>query len=199
MLVQAQAGFKQVPFQLAAGDTVFLYTDGVEEAKRSFRDSAFKITACDEPGLKENESHGGTHNKGADNEELGNERIHGIIDAVFGRRAYRLLKHHNPAGQEPLDFDFGKCQGTVEEAVLAMVAVEKVFRIYPDPSAGPEDRVYVDKRIDAFLREHFSLYGRYFSRPLATSDAAAADSVAYTHLKEDEQYDDLTILAVRKK
>jgi len=199
MLVQAQAGFQQVPYQLAAGDTVFLYTDGVEEAKRHFRDSGFDVVACAEPGLQENESHGGTHNKGADNEEMGDERIRGIIDAVFGRREYRLFKHHNPAGDEPLVFDFSKCQGTVEEAVLAMVAVEKVFRIYPDPSAGADDRVYVDKRIEAFLREHFSLFDRYFGRPLAGAGDVVAGTTAYTHLKEDEQYDDLTILAVRKK
>jgi hypothetical protein len=130
---------------------------------------------------------------------MGDERIRGIIDALFGRREYRLVKHHNPAGDEPLVFDFSKCRGTVEEAVLAMVAVEKVFRIYPDPSAGPDDRVYVDKRIDAFLRAHFSLFDRYFGRPQAGAGDVAAGTAAYTHLKEDEQYDDLTILAVRKK
>jgi serine phosphatase RsbU (regulator of sigma subunit) len=199
MIVQAQAGFQQVPYQLASGDTVFLYTDGVEEAKRHFRDTAFNVVACAEPGLQDNESHGGTHNKGADNEEMGDGRIRGIIDAVFGRREYRLVKHHNPMGDEPLAFDFGRCQGTVEEAVLAMVSAEKVFRLYPDPSAGPDDRVYVDKRIDAFLRAHFSLFDRYFGHPLAGAEGVPAGTVAYTHLKEDEQYDDLTILAVRKK
>jgi hypothetical protein len=96
-------------------------------------------------------------------------------------------------------FDFTGCAGTVEEAVLAMVAVEKVFRLYLDPSAGPEDRVYMDKRIDAFLRRHFNLFGKYFSHPLETGEETPPDRVAYARLKEDEQYDDLTILAVRKK
>jgi serine phosphatase RsbU (regulator of sigma subunit) len=199
MLIQMQAGFKQVPYQLASGDTLFMYTDGVEEAKRHFRDSSYRVVACEEPGLQDNESHGGTHARGAESEEMGNERIRGIIDAVFGGREFRLIKHHNPVPEEPLQFDFSKCRGTVEETVLALVAVEKVFRLYTDPSAGPDDRVYVDKRIDAFLREHFPLFPKYFSHPLTGGEETPPDAVAYTHLKEDEQYDDLTILAVRKK
>jgi len=196
-LVETQAGFKMVTQQLQAEDTVFLFTDGIEEAKRSFRNERFQPIACDEPGLEENEEHGGTHLKGSDNEELGIIRIYDIINAVFNRQVFRLLKFHNPVPEEDLVFDFTGCAGTVEEAVLAMVSVEKVFRIYLDPDATMEDRVAVDKHIDAFLRKHFKQFDRYFRAPIQSEEERPV--VTYGRLKEDEQYDDLTILAIRKK
>ena len=196
-LVEMQAGFKMVTQQLQGGDTVFMFTDGIEEAKRSFRDERFQPITCDEPGLAENEEHGGTHLKGSDNEELGIIRIYDIINAVFNRQVFRLLKFHNPIPEEDLVFDFAECAGTVEEAVLAMVSVEKVFRIYPDPKATLEDRVSVDKNIDAFLKKHFKQFDRYFQAPIQSEEEEPV--VTYGGLKEDEQYDDLTILAIRKK
>ncbi len=196
-LVEMQAGFKIVPQQLQAGDTVFLFTDGIEEAKRSFRNERFQPIPCNEPGLAENEEHGGTHLKGSDNEELGLIRIYDIINAVFNRQVFRLLKFHNPIPEEDLIFDFTECAGTVEEAVLAMVSVEKVFRIYPDPDATMDDRVSVDKNIDAFLKSYFKQFDRYFRAPIQSEEEQPV--VVFGRLKEDEQYDDLTILAIRKK
>jgi hypothetical protein len=196
-LLKMQAGFKLVAQQLQAGDTVFLFTDGIEEAKRLFRNERFQPVVCDEPDLEENQEHGGTHLKGSNNEELGLHRIYEIINSVFNRRIFTLIKYHNPVANEELTFDFSSCQGSVEEAVLAMVAVEKVFRLYPDPAATVEDRVIVDKNIDGFLKKHFDQYARYFKAPLAGEENGS--TVTYTQLKEDEQYDDLTVLAIRKK
>ena len=196
-LVEMQAGFKMVTQQLQAGDTVFLFTDGIEEAKRSFRNERFQPITCAEPGLEENEEHGGTHLKGSDNEELGIIRIYDIINAVFNRQVFRLLKFHNPIPEEDLLFDFTECAGTVEEVVLAMVSVEKVFRIYPDPDATMDDRVSVDQNIDAFLKKYFKQFDRYFRAPIQSEEEQPV--VTYGRLKEDEQYDDLTILAIRKK
>jgi serine phosphatase RsbU (regulator of sigma subunit) len=196
-LVDMKGGFQLVSQQLQAGDTVFLFTDGIEEAKRTFRNERFEPVICDEPGLEENAEHGGTHIKGADNEELGQIRIYDIINAVFNRQSFRLVKFHNPIPEEDLLFDFSECGGTVEEAVLAMVSVEKVFRLNPDPSATAEDHVSVDKNIDAFLKKHFKQYDRYFRTAVAGDEEHSY--VTYSHLKEDDQYDDLTILAIRKK
>ena len=47
------------------------------------------------------------------------------------------------------------CEGSVKDGVLAMVAVEKVFRMYRSPDAGPRDTIEVESEIDRFLREHF--------------------------------------------
>jgi hypothetical protein len=196
-LVDMKGGFQLVSQQLQSGDTVFLFTDGIEEAKRTFRNERFETIVCDEPGLEENAEHGGTHLKGSDNEELGQIRIYDIINAVSNRQTFRLVKFHNPIPEEDLLFDFTNCDGTVEEAVLAMVSVEKVFRLNPDPSATADDHVDVDKNIDAFLKKHFKQYERYFQRKVGSDEEHSF--VTYSNIKEDDQYDDLTILAIRKK
>jgi len=197
MLVETQAGFKTVLKKMESGDILFLFTDGLEEAKRHFRDEKFNITVCSEPNLKEGELHGNTHAVGSDNEEYGIPRIHEIINAVLSRRKYSLYKYHNPIHDETLTFDFTNCKGNINEAVLALIAIERVFRIYPDPKAGETERIFIDRGIGEFLEEHFEQYSDYFSHRIETDEKG--QYVGFSHLKEDEQYDDLTILAVRKK
>ena len=124
-------------------------------------------------------------------------RFQRVVEAVFHKGTYALEKNHNPVANENLSFDFSGCAGTTEEAVLGVVAVEKVFRLYPDPSAKPDDVVRVDRKIDLFLEKHFDQYKTYFKN--RTENPEEPDYVFFPHLKEDEQYDDLTILAVHKK
>jgi hypothetical protein len=57
--------------------------------------------------------------------------------------------------------------------------------------------VEVDRNIDAFLKKHFKQYNRYFQRIVTSEEDRSY--VTYSGLKEDDQYDDLTILAIRKK
>ncbi|MCD6121965.1 MAG: SpoIIE family protein phosphatase [Spirochaetales bacterium] len=197
MLVEAQAGFKTVLEKMERGDILFLFTDGLEEAKRHFRDEKFNITVCNEPGLKEGELHGNTHTVGSDNEELGIPRIHEVINAVLSRRKYSLYKYHNPIPDETLTFDFSRCEGNVSEAVLALISIERIFRIYPDPKAGETNRIFIDEGIDEFLQDHFDQYADYFSHRIETDEME--QYIGFSHLKEDEQYDDLTLLAVKKK
>ncbi len=195
MLVQMQSGFQQVTFKLKKDDCMLLFTDGIEEAKRIFRDENFNHIVCREPGLKEGELHI-THPVGSGDEELGITRIYEIVDAVFNRTMFSLFKFHNPIPGEKLTFNFTNCEGTIEEVVLAMVAVEKVFRLYRDPTAGVDNRVMVDRKIDEFLKKHFEQYRVYFNHPIEHGENG--QYVYYSHLKEDEQYDDLTILGIRK-
>jgi hypothetical protein len=138
----------------------------------------------------------GTHNIGEDNEEFGIPRIYAAVDAMMQGGRYRLEKFHNPVPDEELNFDFSGCNRSVKEAVLAMAALDKVFRLNPDPSAGEGDRIRVDVNIDAFLKKHFLEYSRYFHSPVP--DEQFPEYVYFTHLREDDQYDDLTILGVRK-
>lgn len=194
-LVELQSGFQQVPHRMAKGDCLVLFTDGVEEAKRHFRDSSLRPLVCHEEGLKEGEVHG-THPFGADNEEFGIPRIEAIINSVFARSSYRLEKYHTSSPEE-LTFDFKDCGGTIEEAVLAMVSLERVFRIYPDPTAGPDDRIMMDRKIAAFLKSHFDQYDLWFRDPIP--HPSLPEYVYFNYLREDEQYDDLTILGVQKK
>ena len=195
MLVEMQNPYQQVPYMLKQGDILMLFTDGVEEAKRHFRNSDFEIVKCGEEGLEEGELHY-NHNPDEDSEELTPERIESILDAVNNRGKYRLIKYHNPVPDEELTFDFASCEGSAEDAVLALVAVEKVFRLIPDPSAGPDDKIQVDRRVNEFLQQHFEQYRLYF-RQKAEQDEEA-DYITFTHIKEDEQYDDLTLLSIKR-
>jgi serine phosphatase RsbU (regulator of sigma subunit) len=197
MLVEMKSGFKQVPVPLAKGDALFMFTDGFEEAKRSFRNAAGEVVPCEEPGVKDGEPHGETHSRGQTSEEFGIPRIEAIVDAVFAHQTYRLVRSHVAEGSEALDFDFSTCAGTVKEAVLALVAVEKVFRLFKEPAFGPGNRISVEPKIDEFLQKHFLQYASLFEHRV--DSPAGAGTVTFTHLKEDEQYDDLTILVLRRK
>jgi HAMP domain-containing protein len=193
-IVRTRGGYPVVTMTLDRGDILFLYTDGIEEAKRRFRDAKFHEILCDRgsPGA-------GHHNHivGQGDEELGYGRVEEIINAVMNRQTYILHKWHNPEGGADLGFDFTNCRGTVEEVIMALVSVEKMFRCYRNPKAGEDNRVLVDKKLDAFLKSHFVQYRTYCSR---TRENAGNDAyMYYTHVNEDEQYDDLTILGIKRK
>jgi hypothetical protein len=85
----------------------------------------------------------------------------------------------------------------VEEVIMALVSVERIFRCYRDPKADETSRILVDKKVDAFLKTHFLQYRNYCSWP---QEIPGNDTyMYYTYLKEDEQYDDLTILGIKRK
>lgn len=189
------SGFPQELRVLKQGDIFLLFTDGVEEAQRHLRDQEFNVHTVTEEDVAEGRVSEALQ-ANVDNEEFSIARIHAITEALQRGGSYRLVKELNPVDEELL-FDFSNCRQNSEDTVLALVSVEKVFRIYPDPNAGPDDRVQVDKKVDDFLREHFKGYGRYFHHPL--EDDPKSEYRVFSHIKEDEQYDDLTILAIRKK
>jgi HAMP domain-containing protein len=193
-MVRASGGYPVVTMTLDRGDILFLYTDGIEEAKRRFRDAEFREILCDRgsPGAGHY-----NHIVGQGDEELGYGRVEEIINAVMNRQTYILHKWHNPEGGADLSFDFTNCRGTVEEVIMALVSVEKMFRCYKNPKAGEDNRVLVDKKLNAFLKSHFVQYRTYCSR---TRENAGNDAyMYYTHVNEDEQYDDLTILGIKRK
>ncbi|MDR0689771.1 MAG: SpoIIE family protein phosphatase [Spirochaetaceae bacterium] len=193
-LVESRGGYIVQTLTIHHGDILFLYTDGIEDAKRRFRDQDFKEIFCTEGP---NDTPHGNHMAGQGNEEMGGARVTDIINAVMNKEVYSLYKYHNPEGEKKLQFDFTFCKGAVEEAVMAMVSVEKMFRCYRDPRDGEDARVLVDKQVDRFLRDHFSQYREYcFDRRENPGNDAY---MYYTHLREDDQYDDLTILGIMRK
>lgn len=189
------SGFPQELRVLKQGDIFLLFTDGVEEAQRHLRDEEFNMYTVTEDDVEKGRVTEALQ-ANVNNEEFSIARIHAIAEAVQRRGSYRLVKELNPVDEELL-FDFSGCRQNSEDTVLALVSVEKMFRIYPDPNAGPDDRVQVDKKVDDFLREHFKGYNRYFHHPLP--DDPKSEYRVFSHIREDEQYDDLTILAIRKK
>ncbi|MDA8426246.1 MAG: SpoIIE family protein phosphatase [Treponema sp.] len=197
-MVQMKNPMVQIVRTFEQDDVLLLYTDGIEEAKRHFRDADFKIVPCtDVPKDQTHENHSG----GQDNEEFGYDRITAILEAVDKRGSYRLVKQHDPLPDDLLSFDFSTCSGSLQEKVLALIAVEKVFRMYPDPQATESDYVLVDEKVDKFLERHFDQYRLYCSKKKPYTDPQKDNPgyLLYAGIKEDDQYDDLTILGIRRK
>jgi serine phosphatase RsbU (regulator of sigma subunit) len=195
-LVESKGGYTVQTLTIDHGDILFLYTDGIEEAKRKFRDGNFKEILCTEGGAPNDTPHA-NHVVGQGDEEMGADRVEAIVNAVMNKELYTLYKYHNPEGEIELTFDFSNCQGKVEEAIMAMVSVEKMFRLFKDPKANEDSRVLVDKKVDGFLKNHFLQYRTYcsFTRENPDNDTY----MYYTHVDEDAQYDDLTILGINRK
>jgi hypothetical protein len=193
-IIETTGGYKVQTITIEKGDILLLFTDGIEEAKRKFRTGDFKEILCTEgPDDTPHEN----HLCGQGDEEMGPERVEAIINAVMAREVYTLHKYHNPEEPMYLQFDFSNCAGRVEDVIMAMVSVEKMFRCYKPADAGEDSRVLVDKKVDDFLKKHFLQYRRYCSRTQEHHENPAY--MYYTHIKEDEQYDDLTILGIKRK
>ncbi len=194
-LVDMKGGYKVVKLVLKKNDVLFLYTDGIEEAKRNFRNADGQIVSCNEPGMKEGDEHG-NHSVGETSEEMTPERVTEIIESVYSKSSYVLKKWHNPNPNETFTFDFSNCEGTAEEAIMALVSVEKVFRMYQCKETNPSDKVKADRKIDDFLRMHFRDYTTYcMNRSEVETDP---NHVYYHGIREDQQYDDLTLVAIKK-
>lgn len=194
-LVDLKGGYKVAKFTLKKDDVLFLYTDGIEEAKRNFRNSNDEIVPCSEKGLKENDIHV-NHKVGESNEEMTPERVSDIIECVYSKGIYKLEKMHNPNQDETYTFDFSTCTGTAEESILALVSIEKVFRMYRSKNTTLEDTVMVDRKIDDFLKQHFVEYSVYCLNQKEIENNKT--HLLYCGLMEDPQYDDLTLIAIKK-
>ncbi len=196
-LVEMKNGYQQQNYRLKTGDIIFMFTDGIEEDQRFFRNDDFELITCDgschsqvPEGKKIN------HQEGEGFEEFGIPRIHDIIPQVLNRGRYEMVKYHNPDRDLPIQFDFSTCRGTVEEAVTALVSLNKIFRLHPYHRAPADSVIQVDRKIDQFLKEHFVQYRDYFKHP--EEKAEFPEYIYFRHLSEDVQFDDLTILAVEK-
>ncbi len=204
MMALSGVAYQQVMKQLHPGDLLLLFTDGIEESHHSFWTRDLEVIpfselpeakrqeakALEEAGFKSVEP-------SEEQEEFDNQRIAGVISAALRKEVYELKRRGDLLIEEPLIFDFTTLSGTAEEVVLALMAVEKVYRLVPDPGATASDRVQVDRNIADFLRSHFRQYSRFFKN--RTDDKELSEYVWFSHLKEDVQDDDLTFLAIRKK
>ena len=193
-MIEASGGYRVNTLNLKSNDILFLYTDGIEESKRKFRNNKFQPIICRD-SIRDTEH--GNHLAGQADEEMGQERVEAIINAVMKKEKFSLYKWHNPEGEEIyLDFDFTNCMGEAEDVIMALVSAEKIFRSYKKPDEDDENRVQVDRKIDSFLRKHFKQYNYYCSRTAETKNELFLD---YLHLNEDEMHDDLTILGIKIK
>ena len=213
-MVEMKGGYKVEKVKLKKDDVLFLYTDGIEESTRFFRNADFEVISCDEASLKDGEVHD-THKKGEQSEQMEPKRVQDVIEAVLNKKKYVLTRYHSPVQDEKLEFDFSKCSGTIEDAIIALTAVEKVFRMYKKPGSSGKvektemdldgktktviqvsgDGIKIDRKIDAFLAKYFNRYDYYCVNKV---DEGEANYVYYTGVSEDVQADDLTLLAIKR-
>lgn len=193
--------YPQHTITMEAGDLLLLFTDGLEEAQRALRLPDFSPLVATEEMLEGEKGAEGVV-VGQAFQEFSNERIHEIVAAVKRRGRYTLTRFRDPVADEVLEFDYSTCTNTTRDAVLAVVAAERLFRIYSHPDAGEEDKVRVDRLTNLFLKEHFVQFDRYFSHLVEVQvdpNQPEPEYVTYTHIREDEQFDDITMLAVERK
>ena len=198
-LVAMRGGFVVEKTVLNRGDILFLYTDGIEESTRRIRELDYSVRQNEVEVKKMNPK---THEEESEikledaKEEFGPERIKQIIEAVYNKRKFTLTKQDNPNVTEALEFDFTKCEGTVQESILALASLEKVFRLYKPENVTQTDYIRIDKKIDEFLLKYFNMYDYYAAHK--TEDSSGVNYVEYDRMLEDEQSDDLTLLAIKR-
>lgn len=191
--------FKVEKIILNHNDVLFLYTDGIEESKRVIRDSNFapKMDVVQIKKINSKNQKDETISKLEEQtEDFGSKRIFEIIESVMTQKKYVLFKQENPRKDEKLEFDFSSSNGSISDAIIALASCEKVFRFYKPDGLTRTDYVKVDKKIDEFLKIYFNNYELYSRHK--TQNPSTPNYVDYEHLKEDEQSDDLTLLAIRR-
>ncbi len=194
---------------LAVGEFLMFFTDGIDESRRFFRSPDFKeYLATDEDvaaGRIPDEDHGSVKAQKAkpddpnfyEYEQFSWDRMIEVAEAVRNRQKYRLIKYLNPITDEVLEFDFSRLEPSGRNIVVAISAVEKIFRIIPNPHLGTEDRIRIDKVVDDFLKDYFNLYTQYFRH--RRDSFVNPLYYEYTHLSEENQFDDLAYLIIKRK
>ena len=185
--------YKVSKFTLKKGDVLFLFTDGLEESKRSFCDDKLMAVPCKAEGLKHGDEHE-THRVGDMREEFTRQRIKDVIEAVYSKSTCTLHKFHAPKTQSDLTFDFSDCGDSAEDAVMALASAEKLFRMVSTKSYY--DIVKADHKVDAFLQNHFVEYPQFI--PYKKILKSKPNFVYYNCIREDSQFDDLTLVAIKK-
>ena len=215
-LVEMTAGgYKVEKLVLKHGDVLYLYTDGIDEAERLVRDENYVVKQTVQEDVR-TDPRTGKETKNVqvldEKEQFGADRVRDVIEAVTGRKKYVLTKLDNPNQSEVLEFDFSNCKGTIDETIIALASVERVFRMVKTPDVRSDDEIEVEKLIDDFLREHFVLYSKY-CMPVDTQVTDESGNMAdlekqraledpnmtrYSHVIEDKQADDITLIAIRR-
>ena len=192
------AVYKQVKIRLDHGDILLLYTDGFEESSRARRGPDFKQLFEDRK-MVDHDGNESTH-RAALVEQLGEDRLKAATEAIMSRSTYSFTKEDDPLGPDvSYDFDFSKLDASSEDLVLGLAAVEKVFRLVPDPEATEKDQVIVDTKIDAILAKCWLQYDRFCTDRRPHPDPKRTEYRYYGRLKEDDQYDDLTMMLIKRK
>ncbi len=199
-MVNMKGGFIVEKIHLEKGDILFLYTDGIEESSRKLRFEDFSVQQVEEKVMQKNPQTGRPQEvikKIDKKEEFGAQRVQKIIEDFYNRKIFLLQKEQNPLKDEKLEFDFSKCETNLHNLIFALASAEKVFRMYKPKITEKSEYITVDKNIDLFLQKCFSLYQQYALQKEPSPDKR--NFFDYFSVCEDEQGDDLTLLAIQRK
>jgi RNA polymerase sigma factor (sigma-70 family)/anti-anti-sigma factor len=196
-LVREKTGFRVEQLSMEAGASLFFLTDGIEESRRVPRDADLEPIAPP-PGRPPWE-------------QFGAERMSAVIAAAITRGRYELMREHCGGSMRSDRFDFTRRPGTVEDAILALAAVEEVFRLTPvpadiqvdarqgsptTPGLPPASAIAVlPPQVDRFLSECLDGYHELFSHRVRV----LADAVHYAGLLQDQRFDGVALLAIGRK
>lgn len=199
-MVNMKGGFVVEKAHLDPGDILFLYTDGIEEAWRRVRFEDYTVKQDEEKVTTKNPKTGEVEEtiKLYDvKEEFGPERVMQIIEAFFHQQKFILQKEDNPNKSEILEFDYSKVEQNLYGVIFALASAEKVFRFYKPQDLEDSEYIEIDKNIDGFLEKCFNDYQNYAGKKQVNPEKP--NFLEYPALKEDEQGDDLTLLAIERK
>ncbi|MBO4532106.1 MAG: SpoIIE family protein phosphatase [Treponema sp.] len=231
LVEMTSGGYKVEKLTLKHGDVLYLYTDGIDEAERLVRDENYVVKQTVQEDVR-TDPRTGQETKSVQvldqKEQFGADRVRDVIEAISGRKKYVLTKQENPNQTEVLEFDFSDCEGTIDETIIGLAAVERVFRMVKAPDVRVDDEVEVEKIVDEFLRKHFVLYSKYcMPKPQETEEQAKPskkrgrktqeqdagqnrtdlekqraledpNTTRYAWVTEDKQADDITLIAIRR-
>jgi len=175
-----------VPYQdqdlkLNPGDLLLYFTDGIEESQTAFRGKDWEPVAYFDPedlstvtvpdAVRQVPAFPGgplRDSKAINTEDFNPHRIEEVISAYFARGRYELRKQNWLHPEHTFTFDFAGCDGSAAQLVQALMSVDRIFRLVPDPKATADDHIDLDLVQDEFLKKHFVEYGRYFQNGYVT-------------------------------
>ena len=173
--------YRNQKLQLHPGDTLLYFTDGIEESQCAYRDAAWQPVAYFDPSDASTVSAPGTRRmvpvfeggplrevQAQETEDFNPDRMEAIIEAYQHRQVYQLVKQNWFHPEVVYHFDFGSCDGSAKGLVLALISIDRIFRLVPDPSATEFDTIDLDLVQDDFLRKHFVEFGKYFKNGYLT-------------------------------
>lgn len=197
-------GFSEREDVLHRGDVLALFTDGFEDSEYYFRDTSLarvqypasefsqEFLEAEDLTSAFNEDPGSPVAR----ERFWGRRVEALLHAAFRGEAFAFRRTKGLADEE-LVIDFSRIAVSPESVALGLASAATLWRIQRNPHGMGERSVRVDRNIDAFLRRTFNLYDSYFAHPLPDRDPQS-QYVEFSHLIEDEQPDDLTVLMVRR-
>lgn len=204
-LVKLRSPFSVYRIKLSIGDRLFLFGDlGQTKAVRDSAGNVVKKSAKYPVNgtIKDFEIEQFEHFDS-------DRRIESLLAAVGRGSSWRLEKEGGQEGEDGLVFDFSSCVGPTSDFVLAISAAERIFRMYQAPGAGPDDRIFIDAETDEFLVKHFNKLSLYRKEGLVRLDEdirlawgegrvinSEGKRVIWSGIREDEQYGDISILAL---